>query len=229
MDFGQAITYPFDDDEWLKKLGLAVLIQLIPLVGSFVLQGWSLEISRRVKRRDPLPLPNWQTFGDFLMEGFLIFVAQLIYQLPTVIVGCVASFVWIIPAIGGDNENMVTVLGGATAIILGCCLCLVFFYALAAAVIFWGGYVRYIEHPEFSTFFQFSDNLALVRDNLGDFGMILLATVAVGLVISAVSSITFGLGGLLAAPFTMYFLGHILGQLSARINPPMGEPVMPAV
>jgi hypothetical protein len=230
MDIGRAITYPFDDDEWLQKLGLGVLIQLIPIVGAFVLQGWSLEISRRVKRNDPTPLPNWQTFGDFLREGFLIFVAQLIYQLPTVLVICVASFVWVIPAMGGDNENMAAVLGGATAIVLGCCLCLIFIYALAAAVVFWGGYVRYIENPEFSTFFEFGDNLALVRENLGDFGMILLAALAAGLVISAVSGITFGLAGLVSTPVIMYFIGHLLGQLTQKLNPPMGgEPPMPAM
>lgn len=218
MDFTRALTFPFDDDEWLKKLGLGVLIGLIPVVGQMTLQGWSFEIMKRVRRNDPVPLPDWSDFGGLLGTGFKIFIAQLVYQIPTLVFACLASFIWIIPAMGGDNENAVAALGGLATIAVVCCSCLVALYALAAAVVFWGGLVRFVDREELSTFFQFGENFALVRNNIGDFGMALLYSILAGAIASVATSITAGLGSLLVLPFTMYFTGHILGQLAAKLG-----------
>jgi hypothetical protein len=224
MDFSRALTYPFDDDEWLQKLGLATLIQFIPIVGSIVLGGWSLEISTRVKRQDPTPLPDWSEFGEYLRKGFLLFVAGLVYQIPTIIFLCAASLVWVLPAMGGDNENAVGALAGAALIAVICCACLIVLYALAAAIVFFGGYVRFISRPELGTFFEFGDNIAIVREHIGEFGMVLLYIVLASVIASIVSGITFGLGGLLYTPFLMYFMGYLLGDLARSVAP--GEPAV---
>lgn len=228
MDFTRALTYPFDDQDWLKKIGLGVLIQFIPVIGQFALQGWSFEISKRVRRNDPFPLPDWSNFGGLLSKGFMLFLAIVIYQIPTIIFACVASFVWIIPAMGAGNEDAAAALAGVAGIVVMCCSCLIVLYAIVASVVYWGGYIRYIDREEFGTFFQFGDNIALVRNNIGDFGMALLYVVLAGAIVSVASSVTFGLGGLVATPFTMYFVGHILGQLAAKLS---GEaaPMVPAV
>lgn len=217
MDFMRAATFPFDDDEWLKKLGIATLIQFIPLVGQMVLQGWSFEISRRVKQNDVNPLPDWEEFMEFLKTGFIIFVANLVYQIPTVIFACIMMVTSVLPAMGGDSDAA-GVLAAGVGFVAICLSCVIFLYALAAAIVFYGGYVRYIERPELSTFFQFGDNIALVRNNLGDFGSVLLYMLLAGLLIGAVSGITAGIGGLLATPFFMYFMGHLLGQLSRKLS-----------
>jgi hypothetical protein len=224
MDFSRALTYPFDDDEWLQKLGLATLIQFIPIVGPIVLLGWSLEISTRVKRQDPTPLPDWSEFGEYLRKGFLIFVAYLVYQLPTIIFMCVASFIWVLPTMGAGNEDAMAALGGAAVFVVICCACLVVLYALAAAVVLFGGYVRFINRPELGTFFEFGDNIAIVRENLGEFGMVLLYVILAGVIASVVSSITVGLGGLLSTPFLTYFTGYLLGDLARSVAP--GEPAV---
>ncbi len=228
MDFTRALTYPFEDNDWLKKLGLGVLIQFIPLIGQFTLQGWSFEISKRVRSNDPTPLPDWSNFGGLLSKGFMLFLAGLIYQIPTVIFACVATFVWVLPAMGAGSEDAAAALAGVASILVICCSCLIALYALAAAIVFWGGYVRYIDQEEFGTFFQFGDNIALVRNNIGDFGMVLLYVVLAGAIVSVVSSITAGIGSLLSTPFMMYFIGHLLGQLAHKLR---GEvaPAMPAV
>ncbi|GAB4470659.1 MAG: DUF4013 domain-containing protein [Anaerolineae bacterium] len=221
MDFARAIMYPFDDDEWLKKLGLGVLIGLIPLVGNpFALQGWSLEISQRVKRNDPIPLPDWGEFGDYLRRGFMLWLASLVYQLPTVLFACVVSVVWVLPALGAGDDSgaAVAALGTMAIIIVSCCSCLAVLYAIAASVVYLGGYIRYLDNEELSTFFQFGDNIALVRNNIGDFGQVILYFLLAGLIVGVVSSITAGLGGLLSVPFFSYFWGHLLGQLAVKLR-----------
>jgi hypothetical protein len=219
MDFTRALIFPFDDDEWLNKLGLAVLIQFIPIVGSIALLGWSYEISRRVKQSDPVPLPDWQDFGGKLGQGFGLFIAGLVYQLPVIVYICLISAAWLIPVSvsegtqGGSN----VMVGGAVAFII-CGSCIAVLYAIVAYMVYQAGYIRYLDQPELSTFFQFGENFAFLREYLGEFGQFALYMLLFGALASAVSSITLGLAGLVSSPFSMTYTGHLLGQLYGEVN-----------
>ena len=57
MDFGLALTYQFKDPNWPKKLLVAALISLIPVIGWFFVFGWSLEVTRRVIQNETQALP----------------------------------------------------------------------------------------------------------------------------------------------------------------------------
>ncbi len=50
MEFGKAFTYVFEDKDWLKKIGIAALVSLIPLIGQLIVMGWS---SRSHPQSDP--------------------------------------------------------------------------------------------------------------------------------------------------------------------------------
>jgi hypothetical protein len=145
MDFMKALTYPFDDDEWLSKVGLGVLIQLIPVVGSFTLQGWSFEIAKRVKGDDPTPLPDWSDFGDMLVKGLMLAIAGLIYMAPVVVFGCL---LWITTLVLGgavfaaDSSQTAGAAGWAFPLLSGCCGCLALIYMIVAVLVYLGGYLR---------------------------------------------------------------------------------------
>jgi hypothetical protein len=225
MDFTKALTYPFDDQDWLKKLGIALLISLvmiIPLIGTIpgaiLLQGWAVEIIRRVKNNHPTPLADWDDFGGIFSKGLSPFLASLVYQIPTLIFACIMMFVTVLPAMGGDNSDATAGLVGLTGFIWMCCGCVIVLYAISAAVVYTGGLLRYVDKPEFGTFMEFGENLALVRNNIGDFGMAVLYLILGGLIVSVASSVTFGLAGLIATPFTVYFSSHILGQLAQKLS-----------
>ena len=220
MDFTAALTFPFDDDEWLKKIGLGVLIQFIPFIGQFTIQGWQFEIARRVRNDDAVPLPDWSDFGGMLSRGFMVFLGGFLYQIPTMIFACIAY----VPFAFVQDEDMI----GIFIAVAVCCGCLALIYALVAGLVYWAGYVRYIDNPEFGTFFQFSENIALFRENMGDFGMALVYFVVAGLIASIVSAT--GIGGLLVTPFYSWFGGHILGQLAKMVGgAPLAEETAPAV
>lgn len=230
MDFTRALTFPFDDDEWFRKMGLATLVQFIPIVGAFALLGWSYEISRRVKAGDIDLLPDWQDFGGMLGRGFTLFIAGLVYQLPVALYICVVAAAWLIPVSSSGGDPNTALLGGALGFAL-CGGCVVILYALLAYLVYQAGYVRYLDRPELGTFFQFADNIALLREHLGEFGMFVLYMLLFGALASVVSSITAGLGGLVANPFSMTFTGHLLGQLHGEVTgagqiAPAGEPAV---
>jgi hypothetical protein len=227
MDFTRALTFPFEDDDWLSKLGLGLLISLIPIIGSpLAVQGWSFQLAQAVKRGDPTPMPDWSDFGGKLGKGLMLTLASLIYQIPFFIALCAMWGVFLLPAMSGGDEDVFAALAGGASLIAVCCFCLAFLYAIAAALVLMAGYLRYMDTEEFGTFFQFGDNIALLRENIGDFGMFILYIFLAGLVVSIVSSITFGLAGLVAGPFMMYFSGHLIGQLATKVS---SAPVAPAV
>ena len=71
MDIGRAFGYVFDDDRWITKILIAAAILLagiaffwlllIPaFLAAFLLNGYGLEITRRVIRGDAQVLPEWR-------------------------------------------------------------------------------------------------------------------------------------------------------------------------
>jgi hypothetical protein len=224
VDFTKALTYPFDDPDWLKKLGIGLLLSFIPIVGTIPLQGWQLEIVKRVRSNHPTPLPDWD-FGGMFSKGLILFLAWLVYLIPAMILGCLAGFgptVLAGVAAGSDNGGAA---GGLATVVMACCGCLSFLLLLAGMVVYFGGYIRFVDREEFGTFMQFSDNIAMVRDHLSDFATAVLIIMAGAFVFGLVGSFVI-VGGLLATIFTTYFGGHILGQLAAKVG---GMAASPAV
>jgi hypothetical protein len=225
MDFTKALTYPFDDQDWLKKLGIALLVSLVMLIpligtipGAILLQGWAVEIIRRVKNNHPTPLADWDDFGGLFSKGLSPFLASIVYQIPTLIFVCIMISVSVLPALGGDDSDAAAGLAGVTGIVWLCCGCVIVLYAILAGIVYAGGLLRFVDKPEFGTFMQFGENLALVRNNIGDFGMAVLYLILGGLIVSVASSVTLGLASLIATPFTFYFSSHILGQLAQKLS-----------
>lgn len=223
MDFVKALTYPFDDQDWLKKIGIAVLVSLamiIPIIGTIpgaiLLQGWSIEIIRRVKNNHPTPLADWDDFGGIFSKGLSPFLGALVYQIPTIILACISAFVWTLPAAGGDSSDAAAGLAGMAGVLSICCYCVIALYAIAAGIVFWGGLMRYVDKPEFGTFMEIGENLALVRNNIGDFGMALVFVLLGGLITGVLSGT--GIGALVASAFSAYFSSHILGQLAQKLS-----------
>lgn len=221
MDFMRALQYPFEDEDWLKKLGILLIAGFIPIVGSpLATLGWTAETARAVKAGNPKPLASWDDIGGIIGKGVPPTLGYLVYMLPAFVLICLAfviQFAGIGAAAGTNDNNTAGALAGTAGVVMICCYCIVFLYMIAAAIVFMGGFIRFLDKPEFSTFMQFSDNLALVRNNGGDFGMAILYLIGAGLVAGLASSVTFGIGGLVALPFMNYFASHIYGQLAAKL------------
>jgi len=231
VEFGKALTYPFDDDEWLSKLGIAVAVSLIqlviPVIGLAPLYGWQVRLIKNVKDGVELPLPAWDDFGDYVMKGLMVLGAYILYQLPTLLFWCVGAIV--ITASGGGMAAALEggadpeALGPVVGVLMACCGCLAIIYSIVAGATFAGGLLRFADTETFNTFMEIGTNLGLVRDNLGAFIMALIYII-LGMVLLVLASIvTLGLGSILLTAAMTYFSGHILGQLAMQIEQG-GEP-----
>lgn len=219
MDFGKALTYPFDDQDWVTKLGIGVGIIFASFILSFlgigllllgiVNLGWTYSIAKNVRQGVANPLPEWD-FGTILGRGATIFGAALLYQIPAILFICVG----VGASIGlASNED----LAGAASAITACCSCLALIYGIVAGIVLWAGMVRYIDNEEFSTFMAFGDNFALFQQNLGDFLTAFLVGALGGFLISLVAGIIPIIGTLIGIVISITFQGHILGQLGAKV------------
>ena len=234
MDFAKALTYPFEDQDWLKKLIFLLIAGFIPIIGNpIAVHGWAVETARNVRAGQQHPMASWDDIGGVLGRGVPLFLAQLVYFLPVLLLYCIGfgatAAVGSAAAGVSSNSNGGGAgggLAGLASMIVPCCVCIALLYSIAAGVVYLGGYVRFLDKPEFGTFMQFGDNFALVQANGGDFGMAVLYVIGAGLIAGVVSSITFGIGGLLATPFITYFASHIIGQLAIKLRGASPAPQM---
>jgi hypothetical protein len=181
MDIGRAFTFVFDDPEWLKKVAIGiglilvgaiftpVLIGLVPLI---MVGGYTVLLTRNVMDRVEHPLPEWEDWGELFMLGLKLFLIQLIWAIPLIVLGTASS----IPgALAGDSDVQGILI--AFSVLCGCLSFIVgIAYALVEPVITF----RFARTGEFSSGFEFGKIFRLLRDNIGN--------VVIAIIISGVGS-----------------------------------------
>lgn len=85
MDIEKSFTFPFEDKDWLLKLGVGGLITIIPIL-NFAWSGYLVGIIRNVMSDATEPLPAWEDLGKKFTDGLILFAASLVYALPILIV-----------------------------------------------------------------------------------------------------------------------------------------------
>jgi hypothetical protein len=206
MDFGQAFTFVFDDEDWIKKIGLGGLLSLIPIVGWLVVMGWGVEITKRVINKDAEVLPNWDDFGGYLTRGFMVFLVAFVFLLPvTILSGCSAGLTAFADSYSEDA------LLNAAWVITSCISCVVFLYSIAAYLILPAAIGKYAVSDELGEAFKIKEIYSMVRDNLGTYGLVLLGGLVSSLVAS-LGTIACFIGVLFTMVYAMAINGHLWGQ-----------------
>lgn len=215
MEFGRAFTYITQDPDWLKKVGIAAGLMLIPVLGWIVVTGWGLEITRRVIHDDPNPLPDWSDFGRFAMLGLKGFVVTLVFNLPGGLVNACQS---IIPALIsnpeisrelGSDASAILAAGGILAL---CFACLGLLLNLAATFITPAALGNMMAcDAQLGAAFRFGEIFGMVRSAIGPYLMVLLGTVIIGFIVP-LGLIVCIIGIAATAAWGSTVLYHLYGQ-----------------
>jgi hypothetical protein len=106
VDISSAFAAPFKDPDWGKKFLIGALIVLTCLfgVGFFLLAGYYIELTRRVMRREEIPLPEWKDLGVKFVVGFKYAVTMLVYILPIILLA-IPLVVLVIISIANDPDG----------------------------------------------------------------------------------------------------------------------------
>ncbi len=206
MDFGKAFSFVFEDEDWIKKIGVGGLLSLIPIIGIFLVLGWGVEVTKRVIKGDTEVLPDWSDFGGYLTKGFLVFLVALVYFLPVILVqGCASG----LPFMFGTTEQdpATTALWVVTA----CFSCFTFLYSLAAYLVLPAAIGRYADTGELGSAFKLGEIFKMVKENLGTYGLVLLGGIVASLVAS-LGVIACVIGVLFTSVYSFAINGHLWGQ-----------------
>jgi Protein of unknown function (DUF4013) len=195
MDVEKSFSYPFEDKEWLSKLGLGALISLIPVL-NFAWSGYLVGIIRNVMKHDPEPLPTWDNLEKKFSEGLILFGASLIYAAPILIALCLPLGISILSGLFSGEDNMhdlgrmIAETGG---VLFFCLLCVFLLYGLVLSIVYPAILVLFSRAGTFASCFKLREAFELIRKNASAFftawGLSWVASIGVGLLVGFVNTV----------------------------------------
>lgn len=206
MNIGKAFTFAFEDKDWLKKIGIAGLVMLIPFIGQLTVGGWALEVTRRVINRDPETLPDWSAFGDYLVKGLKMFVIGLVYALPIILLSICANLPIMFMQNGGD-DTMTTVISTLSI----CMSCISALYGIALGLVIPAAFAKFVVTGELGAAFRFSEVIGLVRAAPAAYLLALLGAIVASIVASLGLILCF-IGVIFTMAWAYLIQSHLWGQ-----------------
>lgn len=211
MDFGKAFTFVFDDPDWLKKIVIAALIGLIPIIGQMYLVGYGLEVARRVIRHNPVLLPDI-AFGESLATGFKSLIIGLVYAIPVFLM-LIPLLLILVPVTsttgtGGTDYSSAEPIAVALSL---CCMGLLFVYGILLWVWIPAAHGNFLAADSLGAAFRFKEIFALLKAAPGAYLYVLLGGIACGF-IASLGTVGCGIGVLLTSTYAVAVSGHLLGQ-----------------
>jgi len=209
MDFGLALTYQFKDPDWVKKLLLAALISLIPVMGWVFVFGWSLEVTRRVIKNETQVLPEIDLTRDLVrgLEGFLI---NLVYNLPVLIITVPLSI--ILAFTSAEFNNNMQMFAGMWVLSVLCAFPLAIFYSIAITMITASAYGVFLAQDEsLAAGFNLAQVIRQVRKAPTVYFLVLIGQIMCGFIaFFGIAACVVGL--VFTMTYSMTVMGHLYGQ-----------------
>lgn len=212
MEFGKAFSFVFEDSDWPRKVLIAALILLIPIIGELVVLGWALNISKNVMEGNPKPLPDVD-FGADLARGFMGFVIGFVYALPITLM---AIFLAIVDAILANSANSNAALTAIT-VVYSCFGLVSLVYGIAVWLIIPAAYTNYLAKGNLGAALHLGEVFGMVRSNIGAYFIVLLGGIVAGF-IASLGVIACVIGVLATSAYSYAILGHLFGQSYLEAN-----------
>lgn len=203
MDFVQAFTFPFQDQDWIKKLAITGLISLIPIVGWIAVLGWSLEVARRVIRSEAPVLPDWSNFGGNFSLGIKGTVISVVLSIPLIVLYLPVG---VLPLLFDENE-VATVL----TIVSICTGCLALLYSLVVMFTLPAAFGQLAATGSLAEAFKVGRLLSLIRSAPAAHLIVILGLLVSGIV-SGLGVIACVIGVLFTLAYSFAANGHLYGQ-----------------
>lgn len=195
MDIEKSFRFPFEDKEWLSKLGLGTIISIVPIL-NFAWSGYMVGIIRNVMNNRAEPLPTWDDLDKKFSDGLILFGVGIIYALPILIAICLPMSMVAFSSLLSGNSNLEEIartLGETGGILFYCVLCVIVLYALMLSVIYPAILVIFSREGTFASCFKFKEVFDLISKNAVAFftawALSLVAGLGVGLAIGIINTI----------------------------------------
>jgi hypothetical protein len=212
VNLSVALRYPFESSNWLFIMLIGGFLILIPLIGLIVVNGYIVEIIRRVANDDYDVLPGWDDFGAKIKDGTVMLALLIIWAFLPMLLFSAPGYLL---SYAGQDAAVLTTIGA----LLGTFVTY-FFLPLV-----WG---RYAVTNQFMAGLQVAQIWAQVRVNFARYignwllaGLMLFLGVTVITIFASISIalmvIILGICimpfALVAGFYTTLIQAHLMGQL----------------
>lgn len=228
MNFGKSFTYIFEDPDWFSKLWKPVLCGLIPIVGQFVLQGYFLNVTKNVVQGQQHPLYEMD-FGDDLNTGWRLFLVQLVYALPFVILFVLLAVVLVPLTLSGVSNGDIERTVGVGSVILQLVISLLsFLVSIVYFLIFPVINAHVAVKGTFKAGFEFKEMFEIVKRNFASWLMVLGGSLLASFIAPAGAIVLF-IGVIVTAAYASLIVAHLQGQAyrEATIGIQPQQPIYP--
>jgi uncharacterized protein DUF4013 len=224
LDFGRAFQFVFEDPDWVKKILIGGLFQLLAsvLIGIPFVIGYFLRVVRRTAAGEPRPLPDWDDLGGFFSEGlrgmglYIVLVGGALL-IPGAL-GCMLGVMGgALSSASREGSDAGSALVGMGIVLFYCLFLLV---ALVMSIYLPAAMARMTIHDRFGAGLEFGENLNFIRRNLINY----LLTLAIYLATSFIAQfgiILFCIGVFPASFWSLCASGWALGE-TVRRDPQSG-------
>ena len=231
MNISKAFGYVFEDINWVVKIAIYAGLSffsffLLPIP---ILLGYNIAITRNVKDGMKDPLPEWNDFGKMFMDGLNVWVAQLVYTLPFLLIVCIATVATFgLGGLGGAIGSEEAMAASALGIwgVWGLMGCLTLLLIAAAIFIMPALIIQYVRYDSLGACFRFGEVLGIARDNIGDIFITLAAAMGAIFVLvfilfalSLIPCIGTVIGwfiSILVGPYVGMAVSHMYGQIASK-------------
>lgn len=214
MDIGRAISYPFAGAGWHRKLALAAVLTLIPILGWLPLLGYGMRIAQRVAEDPTSPLPEWDDWGDLFAGGLRVIAVQFVWFLPLLGLFCISMPIIVgttvatgIDAVRSDGDGGIVTL----VILIATFLIVVVLYATFVSFLTPAALGRAAAMRSLDAGLDFGLIWRAVRANAALYFVVFLAEAGVYRVMGLGALLPI-IGSVVAYAYLVPVLGHLYGQ-----------------
>lgn len=98
MDLEKALRFPTTDREWKRKVLIGGLLNIVPVI-NFLSIGYAYRVFRKAFGRQETDLPEWENWGELFLQGLIVFLIALIYNIVSLILFFIHPVLGVLAAI----------------------------------------------------------------------------------------------------------------------------------
>jgi hypothetical protein len=208
-DFGLAFSFPFQDPDWVKKIAIAAVLMLIPLLGQIAVLGWMVLLAKGVIAGEEHPMPDWEEAGEIFTAGLKAFVIGFVYALPVLVVIVPASLLGFLD----NSRDSFSILELAMI----CLSCFTALYGLLISFVWPAAAGELAATDDLGAALHPGRILRLVQAAPGAYVIVFLGTIAAGIIASFGIVLCF-VGVLFTGIYAYAVQGHLIGQAYAQAS-----------
>ncbi len=210
LDLKENIVSPFSDPAWIQKTLMGIAAQLLVVTGP-ALVGYMFSIIRQTANGEDEKLPEFDDFGKLWVSGFIftLFMIALTMVPISVVGGGVFMMAAGVVQMGGDGAAPIAMIGMGLVFLVVMVLYLAIMFLAPALML------RYAMTEQWSSLIDIPTAISDMKHGISDYLAIVFFPVVASCAMLALSTVTFGIGGILAIPggvLVMFIQARMLGN-----------------